>query len=480
MEKKEKLQYGMLFLADLCSTIISGAVTWFYLSNVIRVLPSYAREEQIQFYLILLSVFMADFLCLGTAEGFPTRGWKMEFLVCARFNLALGAGMATVMLLTKAGVMDSRYLFVYVVVVNLVLQFLVRLALKNYLKKSFYKGNFATLVGVITVTDRAQALVDSLKDEWMFKVQGVVLLDWDKKLQKVGGIPVVADYDTFMDWMRHEPLDEIYINIPYQTGESLAPVLHEIESMGISLHLNMPQLEQLGFVKNHEGWMPKLQPTLEVKRGGTFIIMEGVQHTLGDMILKRGMDIVGSLIGLLISVPIIAITAIPLKLESPGPLFFKQKRVGLNGRVFYIYKLRSMYVDAEEHKKELMNRNKMNGLMFKMDNDPRITKVGRVIRRLSIDELPQFWNVLLGDMSLVGTRPPTLDEYARYESHHKRRLSMKPGITGLWQVSGRSNIQDFEEVVRLDTTYIDNWSLGLDIKILIKTIGVVFARSGAE
>jgi lipopolysaccharide/colanic/teichoic acid biosynthesis glycosyltransferase len=139
-----------------------------------------------------------------------------------------------------------------------------------------------------------------------------------------------------------------------------------------------------------------------------------------------------------------------------------------------------MYVDAEERKKALMEQNKMDGYMFKMDNDPRITKVGKFIRKYSIDELPQFWNVLKGDMSLVGTRPPTIDEFEKYESHHKRRLSLKPGITGLWQVSGRSDIQDFEEVVRLDCEYIDNWSIGLDIKILFKTVGVVLTHKGAE
>ena len=192
------------------------------------------------------------------------------------------------------------------------------------------------------------------------------------------------------------------------------------------------------------------------------------------------LDIVGSLVGCILSIPIIAIVAIPLKLESPGPLVFKQRRVGRNGRVFYIHKLRSMYVEAEERKKELMARNEMNGLMFKMQDDPRITKVGKFIRKTSIYELPQFFDVLRGDMSLVGTRPPTLDEYKQYESHHKRRLSMKPGITGLWQVSGRSNIEDFEEVVKLDTRYIDNWTIWQDLKILLKTVWVVFAGRGAE
>ena len=154
--------------------------------------------------------------------------------------------------------------------------------------------------------------------------------------------------------------------------------------------------------------------------------------------------------------------------------------MGLNGRYFYIHKLRSMYVDAEKRKKDLMAHNEMEGLMFKMEDDPRITRVGRFIRRTSIDELPQFFDVLLGNMSLVGTRPPTLDEYRQYESHHKRRLSMKPGITGLWQISGRSDIDNFEEVVRLDVRYIDNWSLWNDVKILLKTVVVVFAGRGAR
>ena len=196
--------------------------------------------------------------------------------------------------------------------------------------------------------------------------------------------------------------------------------------------------------------------------------------------LKRFIDIIGAIVGLIVSAPIILLVAVPLLLESRGGLFFKQQRVGRNGRLFYMYKLRSMYANAEQRKKEFEEKNHMQGLMFKMDNDPRITKVGRFIRKFSIDELPQFYNVLRGDMSLVGTRPPTLDEFEQYSSHHKRRLSMRPGITGLWQVSGRSQIEDFEEVVRLDCQYIDNWSPGLDIKILFKTLGVVFTGHGAQ
>lgn len=197
-------------------------------------------------------------------------------------------------------------------------------------------------------------------------------------------------------------------------------------------------------------------------------------------VVKRIMDIAGALVGLIITGVVTIFLAPVLLLESPGPLIFSQTRVGLNGRKFKFYKFRSMYKDAEERKKELMAKNQMSGLMFKMDDDPRITKVGKFIRKTSIDELPQFWNVLKGDMSLIGTRPPTVDEFEKYKTQYKRRLSIRPGITGLWQATGRSDITDFEEVLKLDLEYIDNWSISLDIKILFMTVFGVLLRKGAK
>ena len=201
--------------------------------------------------------------------------------------------------------------------------------------------------------------------------------------------------------------------------------------------------------------------------------------TYQEQAMKRGLDILGGLTGMVILGLATIFVAPAIKLESPGPVFFKQTRVGKNGRYFQLYKFRSMYQDAEERKKELMEQNEMNGLMFKIKDDPRITNVGKFIRKTSIDELPQFWNVLKGDMSLVGTRPPTVDEYKQYKPEYKARLSLMPGITGLWQVSGRSKVTDFEKVMELDVKYIDNWSLKNDIKIIFQTIGVVLQGNGA-
>ena len=193
--------------------------------------------------------------------------------------------------------------------------------------------------------------------------------------------------------------------------------------------------------------------------------------------VKRVCDILLSIVGIVVFAIPMLIVAILIKLDSKGPVIFKQERVGLNGRHFKMYKFRSMVADAEAKKKELADKNKVSsGLMFKIDDDPRITRVGKFIRKTSIDELPQFFNVLFGSMSLVGTRPPTVDEVAQYDTRHWRRLSIKPGITGRWQTSGRSEITDFEEVVALDKEYIDNWSLWLDIKIMFKTVFQIFFR----
>ena len=331
-----------------------------------------------------------------------------------------------------------------------------------------------SLVSVVeTIRDfiRIQANLDVLLTDYKY----VVPQEKEKRVSNIGGIPVVANLTGVIDWVRCESLDEVFINVPYRYEKSIDRIAEEIESMGVTVHINLPALEQ--YIDNSE--FDNVELTVAAGYP-TATLTAAPPLSFSEALLKRTVDIIGGLIGSIISLPIILITAIPLLIESPGPLIFKQQRVGKNGRIFNIYKLRSMYTDAEKRKAELMASNKMNGFMFKMDNDPRITKVGKFIRKTSIDELPQFWNVLKGDMSLVGTRPPTIDEFDKYESHHKRRLSMRPGITGMWQVSGRSDIQNFEEVVQLDCEYIDNWSPLLDIKILFKTVWVVLKGSGAE
>jgi len=190
--------------------------------------------------------------------------------------------------------------------------------------------------------------------------------------------------------------------------------------------------------------------------------------------VKRFVDIIFGLIGSLITISFIPVVGVIIKLTSKGPILFKQLRVGSNGRNFYIYKFRTMYNDAEEKKKDLEQHNELSGAVFKMKNDPRVTKIGKFLRATSLDEFPQFFNVLNGDMSLIGTRPPTPNEVKDYENWQHKRISIKPGITGLWQVSGRNKITDFDEIAKLDIEYIDNWSIWLDVKIFFKTFFALF------
>ena len=192
---------------------------------------------------------------------------------------------------------------------------------------------------------------------------------------------------------------------------------------------------------------------------------------------KRFLDLLGSSIGLLVLAIVFLPIAIAIKLDNPGPIFYAQRRHGLHGRAFTIYKFRSMVANADALKAFV--NNEANGLIFKNTHDPRITRVGRFLRKTSLDELPQFWNVLLGDMSLVGTRPPTTDEVMHYEEHHWQRLNVKPGITGEWQVNGRSQVTDFEDIVSLDLRYQNRWTPWYDLAIILKTLYVVFAKVGA-
>lgn len=278
--------------------------------------------------------------------------------------------------------------------------------------------------------------------------------------------------DELEDVIKKYNLDQIYF-IQETAGEiSLAQQYIDLcTDMGVTLRLIVDFYES----KNANSYVSSV---------GTYPVI--AYHTISlnayEQVLKRSIDILAGLAGLILFSPFMIVTAIAIKLDSPGPVIFKQKRLGQNGREFNIYKFRSMYIDAEARKAELMKKNEIqgeSGCMFKMKNDPRVTRVGRFIRKYSIDEFPQFFNILKGDMSLVGTRPPTMDEVEKYKREQWRRISIKPGLTGMWQVNGRSNICSFEEVVKMDVFYIDNWSLILDIKIILKTMQVLINSKGA-
>jgi exopolysaccharide biosynthesis polyprenyl glycosylphosphotransferase len=279
----------------------------------------------------------------------------------------------------------------------------------------------------------------------------------------------LADLINFEKTLKQHPCDQVIFAQSLTEKRDLGPFLRITNEMGIVTRV----LYDVYTIENYKWYISTL---------GLFPMITYYNVVISpiSLLVKRLMDIIGSLAGIVLSFPIMLITAIAIKIDTPGPVFFKQERVGLNRKKFYILKFRSMVANAEKYKIELIANNEMNdGRLFKMKNDPRITKVGKIIRRRSIDELPQFFNVLKGEMSLVGTRPPTVFEVEQYERHHHRRISMKPGITGIWQTSGRNKIRNFEQIVQMDTAYIDNWSLLLDIKLLFKTIKVLLNKEGA-
>ena len=337
--------------------------------------------------------------------------------------------------------------------------------------KSYYRDekNQIKLL-VITEKDCMNPLHKQLKERMdiVYQITGYVLWDGTDARNEYE-LEIFGDSKDYLEKVKLLPLDEVFIYLPNASKKVIREIVNAFQTMGVVCHYNIDVADLHTNIR-----------TIDNLAGFNVVTYSMNSIDYNKKMLKRAMDILGALVGSLITIFLYPFIALAIKAESKGPVLFKQKRVGRNGRVFSIYKFRSMYMDAEERKKELQAQNEMSGLMFKMDNDPRITKVGAFLRKTSLDELPQFFNILKGDMSLVGTRPPTVDEYERYNFHYKRRLSMTPGLTGMWQVSGRSEITDFDDVVRYDLEYIDNWSLTLDMKILFQTIGVVLLRKGSK
>lgn len=376
----------------------------------------------------------------------------------------------------------SRSTLIALGVIYAALSYATRILWRLFLEKKRSGGGKRSLI-IITSAGRVDRVVKNIKDHNYegFDINGIAVINKDMKGITVGGIPVVANLDTVVEYVCREWVDEVFINLgsaePYP--ETL---VSQFAEMGVVVHIKIVKSSELVGQKQF------------VERLGNYTVLTTSINYVSErqIFLKRGMDILGGLVGCLITGILFIILAPIIHKQSPGPIFFTQTRVGKNGKKFKMYKFRSMYMDAEERKKELMAQNRVkDGMMFKLDWDPRIIGsrqlpdgtvkkgVGNFIRDWSLDEFPQFINVLLGDMSLVGTRPPTVDEWEKYNLHHRARLATKPGVTGMWQVSGRSNITDFEEVVKLDKQYITDWDLGMDIKILLKTVGVVFKREGS-
>ena len=332
--------------------------------------------------------------------------------------------------------------------------------------KTLFKTQMSNPKKVLLVTDfDNDKEIEVDLDRFNYHITAYISKKNNSKVEQ----PILSTDKDIRDFVANHQVDEIFV------------VNHNLEQFsGFAQCLRLLGIPTTVAIGNYSNFYVG-DSVLKKVGDMTFVTTAYTIVKFRSLVLKRLMDIVIALIGLVLTGIVALIIAPIVKKQSPGPLIFKQKRVGKNGKVFDIYKFRSMYTDAEERKKELLAQNDLDtDLMFKMEDDPRIFPFGHKLRDWSLDELPQFINVLKGEMSVVGTRPPTLDEYRHYELHHFKRLTTKPGITGLWQVSGRSDITDFEEVVALDMKYIQNWSISEDIKIIAKTFGVVLKREGSR
>lgn len=471
--KRNQLMEIAVCLTDALVLVFSLLVSGMLRYKNLKVLMGAVSLEPLCSIMLVLHV--AAFYFLKIYGDFFKRGRYKEFVLAVKYNMILIAGAALLGFGMKQELFRARLFMAYFFILNTVLVWLTHLFIRN--KDKVLRLKWRKSVSLLIVTTE-EYLPQILKDfsgskETAWDIVGVVLLGHKENRESFQGIRVVPDIeDVYLEYATQHVVDEVFIRVDtiQKQEKFLKNMILEFEKMGIVVNLNL-DLFNLGLTG--EKRIYNLERYHVVAFSSRLFDYRAV-------LVKRLIDIAGALVGLAIAFAAGLVLAPFLLLESPGPLIFRQKRVGVNGRVFDFYKFRSMYADAEERKKELMEHNEMQGSMFKMDNDPRVTKVGAFIRKTSIDELPQFWNVLKGDMSLVGTRPPTLDEYHQYSYYQKRRISFRPGITGLWQISGRSSIKDFNEVVRLDLEYIDNWSLLLDFKIICKTILVVFRGNGAK
>ena len=433
-----------------------------------------------------LGLIMFAIQCLVTAFGknyknIMQRGYRLEFLSVVKHVTAIEVVFIVYEFIMKEAALLSRFVILFSWGMGIICCYLVRIILKCYIKNRLSSERHHSKMLVMTTNNRVEACMDHILSKKVreYRVTAIAMPIEDKcktHEEYIGKMDILYGDEAFWEYVRTHVVDEVFIDTFYNT-ETLEELLRKLLTMGVTIHIGM-------------GFIPDDLPNQFIEKIGKTQAVTTTIKTASAMEIatKRLVDIVGSLIGLILTGIAYIIIAPIIKKASPGPVFFKQERVGRNGRIFNIYKFRSMYLDAEAQMDKLMDQNEMKGLMFKMENDPRIIGsekgpgkgIGNFIRRTSIDEFPQFWNVLKGDMSLVGTRPPTKKEYEKYELHHKVRLSMKPGLTGMWQTSGRSDITDFEEIVKLDEQYIANWSLGLDVKLICKTIVVVWNRKGSK
>lgn len=437
--------------------------------NTLQALPVDAHLEML---VIILPCWLIGLQWAGTYRDL--RRVRSDLLL---FRVARGVAAGVVLTLGALFILQlvgqlSRTLFIGFSLISLFVVALSRRGLVARLRDRFRRGVDVHNVVIVGTAGEALPFIKSIehRPDWGLRVLGVVHPDTSEDDEITGvSYRVIGRISDIASILEQNPVDQVYVTGHAWDVGTLRQLADVCEEIGVEFSIDA----------NFLG-LRVAQADLAEFEGNSVLTFSTTPANADALVVKRLMDIVLSGAALLALSPFFLITAILIKLEDPkGGVFFGQQRSGLYGRTFTMWKFRSMVADAEKLRAALEADNEMDGPVFKLTHDPRITRIGRFIRKTSIDEFPQFWNVFVGEMSLVGPRPPIPAEVAQYERWQMRRLSMKPGITCIWQVSGRNNI-DFKTWMKLDLQYIDNWSLFLDLKLLLKTPYAVVMGTGAK
>ncbi len=418
----------------------------------------------------LLTVLLIAAYAIGGLYG-EQRGRRLWSDIIGIINgTATGIGVMIIIVFFWRPLFYSRLIFVYTAILVISLLILARLVLRASLAYLRKRGIGVVRVIVVGAGELGRMIMRNVvaNPALGYEIIGFVDDNPSKSATNIGRFRALGTIDRLGEILAAEDVDEVIITLPWQYYRRIMRVMAESERAGVRTRV-VPDLFQLRLGRVE----------VDTLNGIPLLGLRDVALPRHQLLIKRGMDIILSALALVALAPLMGLIAVAIKLDSPnGPILFRQVRVGKDGRHFHLYKFRSMIPEAEAIKRKLTEMNEADGPLFKIRNDPRRTRVGRILRRFSLDELPQLINVLRGEMSLVGPRPALPEEVAQYEPWHHKRLTVTPGITGLWQISGRSDLS-FDEMVLLDIYYVENWSLLLDLRILLVTIPKVILGEGA-
>lgn len=467
LKQWERLLAWGLYATDIILTLASLAIAFSLRSGLPpSIYPPVPLERYLMLPLLVIPIWSILLLYLELYQSRRTTPlwdeifavFKVVFLGCLLLYAALFALRAQHV---------SRLFVAMFGLVNLLLMLAFRILTRTavrYFRRRNYNPRDLLLVGT---GEKAKELISVIETHrgWGLNLVGIV---GDIVASgRMCGYKILGNIEDVPRLIHEHPIDEVIFCLPKSRLDKMEDLFLLLEDEGVSARIVM-------------NFFPHVtaRVSFEELSGIPFLTFSTIPTNAFLLGIKRGIDIALSLILLVVLSPLLLFVALMVRISSPGPILFRQTRSGLHGRKFAMYKFRSMCQDAEEMKIGLLDKNEMDGPVFKLRNDPRITRIGKLIRMTSIDELPQLWNVLKGDMSIVGPRPPLPSEVEHYERWQRRRLSMKPGLTCLWQINGRNKL-GFKDWMRLDLQYIDNWSLILDLKILLRTIPVVLLGKGA-